>query len=279
MRRAVRSRSGDARECGPCVVAASAGSASPLTQARRDTGELLVFGYGTHAPYFALGVLDRSGAMIHEQPSSCPARASRTTRVHRASRSSATSRCSGSRAARARHPSPALVPALRRGSASSAARGPVRWFEAAPTTSCTSSRVRGRHHDRPRRLLPDDPMRSRPGRWPWRAQKMVDIGAMGSRRTLASRLATGASRGAAVREISEFPSINGRIGGRRHRYVDDDGEPAGSVLRPPPARPRDRPVQQFAWPMACSQRDGDGAAIGARRRTTATRSRSCPMFA
>jgi carotenoid cleavage dioxygenase-like enzyme len=43
------------------------------------TGELLVFSYGTTAPYLRYGVIDRAGALVHTADVRCPARGCRTT--------------------------------------------------------------------------------------------------------------------------------------------------------------------------------------------------------
>ena len=222
------------------------------------TGELLVFGYGTHAPYFALGVLDRSGAMIHEQPVELPgARLPHDLAFteHFAIVGDFPLFWDPELLARGIH-RPRWYPQLptrfgvvpRRG-------GPVRWFEAAPTyvlhfinayEDGTTIVLDGYFQSDPM-PVPD------PADGPWAGlKKMVDIGAMGSRpHRWRLDLATGAVHEERLfEEISEFPSINGRIGGRRHRYVWTMTAKPGWFLFCGLRRLdlETGTVQQFAWP-------------------------------
>ncbi len=191
------------------------------------TGELLVFGYGTKAPYFSFGVLDRSGALVREQPVALPG--SRLPHdiaftenfaiigdfplfwdpdllekgVHR----------------------PRWYPQLptrfgvvpRKG-------GAPRWFEAAPTYVLHFINA----YEDGDIIVVDgyfqtDPMPAPdPADGPWAGlKKLVDVASMGARpHRWRLDLATGKVREERLfDEISEFPSINGRVGGRRHRYA------------------------------------------------------------
>jgi len=191
------------------------------------TGELLVFGYGTRAPYFALGVLDRAGAMIHEQPVALPgARLPHDIAFteHYAIVGDFPLFWDPELLAKGIH-RPRWYPQLptrfgvvpRRG-------GDVRWFEAAPTyvlhfinafEDGTTIVLDGYSQIDP--LPTPDPADG-----PWAGlKKMVDVRSMGARpHRWRLDLATGAVREERLfEEISEFPSINGRVGGRRHRYA------------------------------------------------------------
>ncbi len=102
--------------------------------------------------------------------------------------------------------------------------GEPRWFEAAPTyvlhfinayEDGNTIVVDGFFQEDPM-PVPD------PADGPWAGlKKLVDVASMGARpHRWRLDLATGkASEERLFDEISEFPSINGRVGGRRHRYA------------------------------------------------------------
>lgn len=191
------------------------------------TGELLVFGYGTKAPYFSLGVLDRSGALVREQPVALPG-----SRLPHDIAFTENFAIIGDfplfwdpdLLAKGIH-RPRWYPQLptrfgvvpRKG-------GEPRWFEAAPTyvlhfinayEDGDTIVVDGYFQTDPM-PVPD------PADGPWAGlKKMVDVASMGARpHRWRLDLATGKVREERLfEEISEFPSINGRVGGRRHRYA------------------------------------------------------------
>jgi len=191
------------------------------------TGELLVFGYGTKEPYFSLGVLDRSGALVREQPVALPG-----SRLPHDIAFTENFAIIGDfplfwdpdLLAKGVH-RPRWYPQLptrfgvvpRKG-------GEPRWFEAAPTyvlhfinayEDGDTIVVDGYFQTDPM-PVPD------PADGPWAGlKKLVDVAAMGARpHRWRLDLATGKVREERLfEEISEFPSINGRVGGRRHRYA------------------------------------------------------------
>ena len=193
------------------------------------TGELLFFRYGTEAPYLRYGVVDASGRLVHEIPIALPgprlphdmAFTERFAILNDLPLFWDPDQLArGSYRPRFRPELPsrfAIVP--RRG-------GPddVRWFEASPTYVLHWINAY-EHGDE---VVLDgywqaDPMpRPDPADGPWGPlRKMVDVHAMGARphrwrfdlrtgRTTEEDLAA---------EVTEFPTINGRVGGRRHRYA------------------------------------------------------------
>jgi carotenoid cleavage dioxygenase len=191
------------------------------------TGELLVFGYGTRAPYFSLGVVDRSGALVHEQPVPLPGPRlphDLAFTEHYAIVGDFPLYWDPELLARGVH-RPRWYPEQptrfgvvpRRG-------GEVRWFEAAPTYVLHfinayedgNTIVLDGYFQTTPMPVPD------PADGPWAGlKKMVDMGAMGARpHRWRLDLVTGkVSEERLFDIVCEFPSIDGRVGGRRHRYA------------------------------------------------------------
>ncbi|MBA3499784.1 MAG: carotenoid oxygenase family protein [Myxococcota bacterium] len=189
-----------------------------------QTGELIVFGYGTTAPYLRLGIVSAAGELVRTQDVPLPGPRLPhdiaftehyaivgdfplfwdpellATGVYRPRW----------------HPHlPTRLGVVPR------AGGEVRWFEAAPTyvlhfinafEDGDSIVVDG--------YFQTDPMpRPDPADGPWAGlKKLVDLGAVGARpHRWRLDLATGLLREERLFDVvSEFPSIDGRIGGRRH---------------------------------------------------------------
>jgi carotenoid cleavage dioxygenase len=191
------------------------------------TGELLAFGYGTKAPYYSFGVVDRSGTLVHEQ--AVPLPGPRLPHDMAFTENYAIVGdfplywdpellAKGGHRPRWYPDQPTrfgVVP--RRG-------GDIRWFEAAPTyvlhfinafEDGTSIILDG--------YFQRDPMpRPDPADGPWAAlKKMVDMGAMGTRpHRWRLDLATGKATEEPLFDlVCEFPSIDGRFGGRRYRHA------------------------------------------------------------
>ncbi len=191
------------------------------------TGELLFFSYSKEAPYLRYGVVDAGGALAHLTDVPLPG--------PRLPHDMAFSERFAILADLPLFWDPALLaqgvhrprfyPELatrfavlpRRGTAAD-----VRWFEAAPTYVLHWINAY-EHGDE---LILDgyrqaDPMpRPDPADGPWGPlKKMVDVHAMGARpHRWRFDLRTGATREEPLDDgVSEFPAINGRFGGRRHR--------------------------------------------------------------
>ena len=191
------------------------------------TGELLVFGYGTAAPYFAFGVVDRGGALVHQQPVPLPGPRlphDMAFTEHYAIVGDFPLFWDPELLAQGIH-RPRWHPTLAtRFGVVPRAGGEVRWFEAAPTYVLHFINA---YEDGSTIVLDgyfqEDPMpRSDPADGPWAGlKKLVDLGSM---RAKPHRWRLDLATGKVTEErlfdlISEFPSIDGRVGGRRHRYA------------------------------------------------------------
>ena len=191
------------------------------------TGELLVFGYGTTAPYFQLGTLDPSGQLVHQQAVPLPgARLPHDLAFteHYAIVGDFPLFWDPELLAQGVH-RPRWYPQLpTRFGVVPRGGGDVRWFEAAPTyvlhfinayEDGTTIVVDG--------FFQSDPMsRPDPADGPWGGlKKMVDVHSMKARphRWRLDLLTGKVSEERMFEQISEFPSINGRVGGRRHHYA------------------------------------------------------------
>lgn len=192
------------------------------------TGELLVFGYGTRAPYFALGMLDRDGRLVHERPVPLPgARLPHDIAFteHYAIVGDFPLFWDEALLAQGVH-RPQWNPQLptRFGVVPRAGTAEIRWFEAAPTYVLHFINA----YEDGNTIVVDGYFQTDPMPKPDRAdgvyaglRKMVDMNAMGARpHRWRLDLTTGAVREERLFDaITEFPSINGRVGGRRHRYA------------------------------------------------------------
>jgi len=191
------------------------------------TNELLVFGYSTHAPYFHFGVASAEGSLVHQQPVPLPG-----PRLPHDMAFTENYAIVGDfplfwdpeLLAQGIH-RPRFYPNLptrfglvpRKG-------GDIRWFEAAPTYVLHFINA---YEDGNTVVIDgyfqEDPM-PKPDRadGEWAAlKKMVDISAM---RTRPHRWRLDLATGRVTEEklfdlISEFPSIDGRVGGRRHHHA------------------------------------------------------------
>ncbi|CAN5883813.1 carotenoid oxygenase family protein [soil metagenome] len=191
------------------------------------TGELLVFGYGTTAPYFQLGTVGAHGDLVRQQAVPLPgARLPHDLAFteHYAIVGDFPLFWDPALLAQGVH-RPRWYPQLpTRFGVVPRVGGDVRWFEAAPTyvlhfinafEDGTTIVVDG--------YFQSEPMsRPDPADGPWGGlKKMVDLHSMQARpHRWRLDLATGkVSEERMFEQISEFPSINGRVGGRRHRYA------------------------------------------------------------
>ncbi len=191
------------------------------------TGELLVFGYGTSAPYFQLGTLGVDGELVHQQAVPLPgARLPHDLAFteHYAIVGDFPLFWDPELLAQGVH-RPRWYPQLpTRFGVVPRTGGDVRWFEAAPTyvlhfinayEDGTTIVIDG--------YFQSEPMsRPDPADGPWGGlKKLVDVHSMQARpHRWRLDLATGkVSEERMFEDISEFPSINGRVGGRRHRYA------------------------------------------------------------
>ena len=191
------------------------------------TGELLVFGYGAQAPYFAFGVVDARGELVRQQAVPLPgARLPHDLAFteHYAIVGDFPLFWDPALLAQGVH-RPRWYPQLpTRFGVVPRTGGDVRWFEAAPTFVLHFINA---HEDGETIVLDgyfqSDPMaKPDPADGPWAGlKKMVDVASMQARpHRWRLDLATGKVREERLfDEISEFPSINGRVGGRRHRYA------------------------------------------------------------
>jgi carotenoid cleavage dioxygenase-like enzyme len=191
------------------------------------TNELLVFGYSTHAPYFHFGVCSPEGSLVHQQ--AVPLPGPRLPHDMAFTENFAIVGdfplfwdpellAKGIHRPRFYSQMPTrfgLVP--RKG-------GDVRWFEAAPTYVLHFINA---FEDGDTVVIDgyfqEDPM-PKPdkadGEWAG-LKKMVDVAAMRAR---PHRWRLNLSTGRVTEEklfdlVSEFPSIDGRVGGRRHRHA------------------------------------------------------------
>ena len=191
------------------------------------TGELLVFGYGAKTPYFSFGVVDPRGELIHQQPVPLPgARLPHDMAFteHYAIIGDFPLFWDPELLAKGVH-RPRWYPDLpTRFGVVPRAGGDVRWFDAAPTYVLHFINA---YEDGNTIVLDGyfqgDPMsRPDPADGPWAGlKKMVDVHSMQARpHRWRLDLATGTTTEERMfDDISEFPSINGRVGGRRHRYA------------------------------------------------------------
>lgn len=191
------------------------------------TGELIVFGYGTTAPYFRLGIVDREGALVRTQDVPLPG--------PRLPHDIAFTEhyaivgdfplfwdpallAQGIYRPRWHPELPTRLGVVPR------AGGAVRWFEAAPTyvlhfinafEDGDTIVVDG--------YFQTDPMpKPDPADGAWAGlKKLVDVGAVGARpHRWRLDLATGLVREERLFDVvSEFPTIDGRLGGRRHHVA------------------------------------------------------------
>ncbi len=191
------------------------------------TGELLVFGYGTKAPHFSFGVVNPQGELVHQQAVPLPgARLPHDMAFteHYAIVGDFPLFWDPELLAKGVH-RPRWYPNLpTRFGVVPRAGGDIRWFEAAPTyvlhfinayEDGNTIVVDGYFQSEPM-AKPD------PADGPWAGlKKMVDLHSMQARpHRWRLDLATGkATEERMFEDVSEFPSINGRVGGRRHRYA------------------------------------------------------------
>jgi len=191
-----------------------------------NTGELLVFGYGTAAPYFAFGVVAPSGELVRQQAVPLPGPRlphDLAFTEHYAIVGDFPLFWDEGLLAKGgfrprMHDLPTRFGVVPR------AGGDVRWFEAAPTYVLHFINA---YEDGSTIVLDgyfqSDPLpKPDPADGPWAGlKKLVDIDAMGTRpHRWRLDLATGACREERLfDDISEFPSIHGKRGGRRHRYA------------------------------------------------------------
>jgi len=214
---------------GPLPWSASFGGFGVSAHPKLDetTGELLVFGYGTQAPYFALGVVDPAGNLVREQAVPLPGPRlphDIAFTEHYAIVGDFPLFWDPALLAQGIH-RPQWKPELpTRFAVVPRAGGAIRWFEAAPTYVLHFINA----FEDGDTIILDGYFQVDPMPKPDRAdgvyaglKKMVDMGAMGTRpHRWRLDLATGAVREERLFEaITEFPSINGRFGGRRHRYA------------------------------------------------------------
>ena len=191
-----------------------------------NTGELLVFGYGTAAPYFAFGVVAPSGELVRQQAVPLPGprlpHDLAFTEHYAIVGDFPLFWDEGLLAKGAFRPRMHDLPT--RFGVVPRAGGYVRWFEAAPTYVLHFINA---YEDGSTIVLDgyfqSDPLPNPdPTDGPWAGlKKLVDIDAMGTRpHRWRLDLATGACREERLfDDISEFPSIHGKRGGRRHRYA------------------------------------------------------------
>jgi len=189
------------------------------------TGELLVFGYGKQPPYFAFGVVDRAGALVHQQAVSLPGPRlphDLAFTEHYAIVGDFPLFWDPELLPQGVH-RPRWSPQLgTRFGVVPRTGGEVRWFEAAPTYVLHFINA---YEDGTTIVLDGyfqtEPMpRPDPADGPWAGlKKLVDLAALGARpHRWRLDLATGKCTEERLFDlVSEFPSIDGRVGGRRHR--------------------------------------------------------------
>ncbi len=204
------------------------------------TGELLFFSYAAEPPYLRYGVLDRRGKLVHE--TDVPLAGPRLPHDMAFTERFAilndfplywdpTLLARGVHRPRFHGDEPSRFAVLpRRGSAHD-----VRWFTASPTYvlhwinafELGDEIILDGFHQR-------DPMpRPKPEDGAWGPLKaMVDLSALGARpHRYRFNLRTGETHEEPLSElVCEFPTINGRYGGRRHRYAYAMTAPPGWFL-------------------------------------------------
>jgi carotenoid cleavage dioxygenase len=241
------------------------------------TGELLVFGYGTRAPYFAFGVVDRDGALVHERPVPLPGPRlphDLAFTEHHVIVGDFPLFWDPELLARGIH-RPRWNPQLptRFGVVPRRGHGEIRWFEAAPTYVLHFINA----YEQGDTIVIDgyfqaDPMpKPDPADGPWAGlRKMVDVHAMRARpHRWRLDLVTGTVREERLFDvICEFPSIDGRVGGRRHRFAYAMTAKPGWFLFDGMVRfdLETGDVQRFGWPDGVY---GSEAPIARRRGATA----------
>ncbi len=232
-------------------------SAHPKLDER--TGELIVFGYGTRAPYFSLGVVDREGTLVHEREVPLPGPRlphDIAFTEHYAIVGDFPLFWDPDLLAKGGH-RPRWYPDLptRFGVVPRRGNGEIRWFEAAPTYVLHFINA----FEDGETIVVDgyfqkDPMpRPDPADGPWAAvKKMVDMHAMGTR---PHRWRLDLRSGLVSEEplldlVSEFPSIDGRFAGLRHRYTYAmTGKPGWFLFDGMMRLDHETgAVQQFRWP-------------------------------
>ena len=192
------------------------------------TGELLVFGYAKTSPYFHFGVVGPDGAITHEQPVPLPGPRlphDLAFTEHYAIVGDFPLFWDPELLAKGIHRPRFYANLPTRFGVLPRAGGDVRWFEAAPTyvlhfinafEDGTTIVIDGYFQEDPV-PRPDPADRSE-----WAGLKrMVDVSAMRARpHRWRLDLATGRlGEEKLVDLVSEFPSIDGRIGGRRHHHA------------------------------------------------------------
>ena len=191
-----------------------------------NTGELLVFGYGTRAPYYSLGVVNAAGELAHQQPVPLPGPRlphDMAFTEHYAIVGDFPLFWDEELLAKGVH-RPRMHDLPTRFGVVPRTGGDVRWFEAAPTyvlhfinayEDGTTIVLDGYFQTEPM-PKPD------PADGPWAGlKKLVDLAALGARpHRWRLDLATGTCREERLfDEVCEFPTIHGKRGGRRHRYT------------------------------------------------------------
>ena len=239
------------------------------------TGELLVFGYGTQAPYYHFGVVNRDGVITHEQAVPLPGPRlphDMAFTEHYAIVGDFPLFWDPELLVQNGH-RPRYYPQLgTRFGVVPRAGGEVRWFEAAPTYVLHFINA---YEDGTTIVLDgyfqEDPM-PKPdradGEWAG-LKKMVDVYAMRARpHRWRLDLATGKCTEEKLFDlVSEFPSIDGRVGGRRHRYAYTMTAKPGWFLFDGMCRfdMETGAVQQFKWPEGTYGSEGPVAArVGAK---------------
>ncbi len=222
------------------------------------TGELLVFGYGTQAPYYSFGVVDPTGTVIHQQAVPLPGPRlphDMAFTEHYAIVGDFPLFWDPELLAKGSH-RPRWYPQLgTRFGVVPRTGGDIRWFEAAPTYVLHFINA----YEDGNTIVVDgyfqtDPMpKPDPADGPWAGlKKLVDVAAVGARpHRWRLDLATGrCSEERLFDEVSEFPSINGRFGGRRHRFAYSMTAKPGWFLFDGMCRfdLDSGEVQRFRWP-------------------------------
>lgn len=200
---------------------------SAHTKVDEHTGELLYFSYATEAPFMRYGVIDRHGRRVHEIPIALPgprlphdmAFTEHYTILNDFPVFWDEAQLAAGKYRARVHELPsrfAIVP--RHGKADE-----VRWFEAAPTYALHFTNAYEEGDEIVLEGYPQtDPMpRPDPKDGPYAPLlKMLDLHALGCHaHRWRFNLKTGKTREERLSNtVSEFPMINGRYGGRRHRY-------------------------------------------------------------
>jgi len=192
-----------------------------------SSGELLVFGYGTTAPFYQLGVVDRGGALVHHQEVPLPGPRlphDMAFTEHYAIVGDFPLFWDPELLAKNFH-RPRYYPQLgSRFGLVPRSGGDIRWFEASPTYVLHFINA----YEEGTTVVLDGYAQEDPMPRPDAAhgvyaglRTMVDLHAMKARpHRWRFDLATGKTTEERLFEdICEFPSIDGRIGGRKHRYA------------------------------------------------------------